>query len=131
MDLALNIAHGGITVDGNPDALERDHIFPKARLRDAGVPEEQINHYANFHFLRGKDNRNKTDKPPHKWFAEPGGDAPAYTEQDMAERLLSWDLVQEGMFPSLLEERSGRIREAALRLFDMPAVEFDALFGSA
>ncbi|TNF24072.1 MAG: DUF262 domain-containing protein [Deltaproteobacteria bacterium] len=131
VDLALNIAHGGITVDGNPDALERDHIFPKARLRDAGVSEEQINHYANFHFLRGKDNRNKTDKPPHKWFAEPGGDAPAYTEQDMAERLLSWDLVQEGMFPTLIEERSSRIREAALRLFDLPAAEFDALFGGA
>ena len=30
--LALNIAHGGITLDKNPDELQRDHIFPKAQL---------------------------------------------------------------------------------------------------
>jgi hypothetical protein len=128
IDLALNIAHGGITVDGNPDALERDHIFPKARLRDEGVDELLIHHYANFHFLRGKDNRNKTDKPPHKWFAEPGGDAPPYSDQDMADRLLSWDLVRDGAFNKLIEVRSARIRDAALALFGMNAETFDRLF---
>ena len=31
LDLALNIAHGGITPDdNNPENLQRDHIFPRA-----------------------------------------------------------------------------------------------------
>lgn len=128
VDLTLNLAHGGITVDGNPDALERDHIFSKARLRGSSVPENLVNHYANFHFLRGKDNRNKTDKPPHIWFAQPGGDAPPYSDQDMADRLLSWDLIQAGCFPTLIERRGERIRTAALQLFGMSASDFDALF---
>lgn len=130
LDLALNIAHGGITLDNNPDALERDHIFPKARLREEGFAEEQIHHFANFHFLRGKDNRNKTDKPPHKWFAEPGGGSP-YSDQDLAERHLSWELLEEGAFHTMLETRSASIQAEALSLFGMTAEAFDALFDTA
>jgi len=56
LDLALNIAHGGITLDKNPEELQRDHIFPKSKLEKAGYPYDKVNHYANFHFLRGSDN---------------------------------------------------------------------------
>ena len=42
--------------------------------------------YANFHFLRGKDNLNKSDTPPRKWFRKPG-DQPPYTDDDLKERL--------------------------------------------
>ncbi len=128
LDLTLNIAQGGVILDGNPDELERDHIFPKARLTEQGVPESRINHYANFHFLRQTDNRNKTDSPPHEWFKQPGENAPAYTDQDMTDHLLSWDLIQPGAFEALLEVRGARIREAACKLFHMNEAEFNKLF---
>ncbi len=92
LDLALNIAHGGITLDNNSENLQRDHIFPRATLEKQGTPPERTNHYANFHFLRGKDNLNKSDTPPHEWFKRPG-DQPAYSDDDLKERLLTWDLL--------------------------------------
>lgn len=128
-DLTLNIAHGGnVVLDGNPDELELDHIFPKARLQNEGVPDAQINNYANFHFLRKADNRNKTDRPPHEWFRQPGKNAPAYTDQDLRDRLLSWDLIQPGAFDQLLETRGARIRKAACKLFHMSESDFNNLF---
>ena len=129
LDLTLNIAHGGdVVLDGNPDELERDHIFPKARLKDEGVPDARINNYANFHFLRQADNRNKTDRPPHEWFRQPGENVPAYTDQDLEARLLSWDLIQPGEFDQLLEIRGARIREATCKLFRMSESDFNNLF---
>lgn len=128
LDLTLNIAQGGVVLDGNPDELERDHIFPKARLAADGVAEARINSYANFHFLRQTDNRNKTDRPPHEWFKQPGENAAAYSDQDMEDRLLSWDLIQPGAFDQLLETRGARIREAAAKLFHLKESEFNALF---
>jgi hypothetical protein len=90
-------------------------------------PDAQINHYANFHFLRQKDNRNKSDKPPHEWFKSPG-QAPAYSDQELAERLISWDILQPGAFPQMLQVRGKRIRDKALSLFHMKSEEeFNAL----
>ena len=128
LDLTLNIAHRGVVLDGNPDELERDHIFPKSQLETEGVPDARINNYANFHFLRQADNRNKTDRPPHEWFRQPGENAPAYTDQDLEDRLLSWDLIQPGAFDQLLEVRGARIREAACKLFHMSESDFNNLF---
>jgi len=127
LDLTLNIAHGGVTLEGNPDELERDHIFPRALLEKEGVSYTKINHYANFHFLRRDDNRNKTDKPPHEWFRSPGKQPP-YTDQEMDERLLSWELIEPGAFEKLIAVRGQRILDAALRLCHMEANEFDRLF---
>jgi hypothetical protein len=131
LDLTLNIAQGGVVLDGNPDGLERDHIFPRATLEKQKVSGELINHYANFHFLRGVDNRNKTDKPPHKWFREPGESAPSYTDQDMADRLLDWSLIEPGQFPALIQVRGQRIKDAALRLFGFDEESFNALFAES
>jgi hypothetical protein len=86
LDPTLNIAHGGITLD-TPEALRRDHIFPKSKLEKAGYPYELVNHYANFHFLRGIDNLNKLDKDPHEWFKNPGKNVPPYSDKDLDERL--------------------------------------------
>ena len=130
LDLALNIAHGGITLDNNPENLQRDHIFPRATLEKAGTPSEKTNHYANFHFLRGKDNLNKSDTAPHEWFKKPG-EQPAYSDDDLKERLLTWDLLQPGQFPAMLEERTKAIHNRALTLFGMKAADFDALFAAA
>jgi uncharacterized protein DUF262 len=128
LDLSLNIAHGGVVIDGNPDQLERDHIFPKALLLDQQVPLARANHYANFHFLRQKDNRNKTDKPPAEWFDKPGPNAEPYSDQDLADRLLSRDLIQPGAFGTLIDVRGARIRDAACKMFHMTEADVNKLF---
>jgi hypothetical protein len=128
LDLALNIAHGGITLDKNPEQLQRDHIFPKSQLEKAGYPYEVINHYANFHFLRATDNLNKLDRPPHEWFRSPGKNAPRYTEDQLAERLLTWDDLEPGHFESMLQERGAKIRQRAEQLFGLTEEEFNGLF---
>ncbi len=127
LDLTLNIAHGGITLDHNPGNLERDHIFPRAMLAKEDMPDDRTNHYANFHFLRGKDNRNKSDTPPDQWFRKPGLQ-PAYSDADLKERLLRWELLEPGNFDKLLEERSRLISERACKLFGMEKYEIDSLF---
>ncbi|CAB3796934.1 hypothetical protein LMG28614_04475 [Paraburkholderia ultramafica] len=128
LDLTLNIAHGGITLDNNPENLQRDHIFPRATLTKQGMPSEQTNHYANFHFLRGKDNLNKSDTPPSEWFRKPG-EQPPYSEDDLKERLLSWELLEPESFPIMLRERTKEIHDRALRLFGVDANGFERLFG--
>lgn len=129
LDLTLNIAHGGITLDNNPDNLERDHIFPRATLARENVPDDRTNHYANFHFLRGKDNRNKSDTPPDQWFRKPGLQ-PAYSDAELKVRLLRWELLEPGNFYNLLEERSRLISERACKLFGMEKSEIDNLLSS-
>jgi hypothetical protein len=128
LDLALNIAHGGITLDGNPEELQRDHIFPKSQLEKAGYPYEIVNHYANFHFLRACDNLNKLDKPPHEWFRNPGRDVPPYSERDLEERLLTWDDLEPGHFEPMIKNRGEKIRKKAEELFGLKEEEFNALF---
>lgn len=131
LDLALNIAHGGITIDKNqnPDDLQRDHIFPKSQLEKAGYSDELVNHYANFHFLRGVDNLNKLAKPPHEWFKNPGKNVPPYSDKDLEERLLTLADIQPGNFDSMLQTRGKKIREKAEQLFGLKEQEFNALFG--
>ena len=128
LDLTLNIAHGGITLDKNPDELQRDHIFPKSQLEKGGYGHDKVNHYANFHFLRGADNLNKLDRPPHEWFRKPGSNVPAYSEKDLEERLLTWEDLQPGQFDAMIERRGKRIREKAEQFFSLSEVEFNALF---
>lgn len=127
LDLTLNITHGGITLDRNPDELQRDHIFPRATLHKEGYDYEDVNHYANFHFLRGVDNLNKSDRAPHEWFRSPGK-APSYTEQDLKERLLTWDDLRPGNFSEMLKARSARIRVKAELMFGFSESEIGALF---
>jgi hypothetical protein len=103
--LTLNIVHGGITLDKNPEELQRDHIFPKSTLEADGRNWEEINHYANFHFLRALDNLNKTNKPPHEWFKNPGRKIQPCSEQDLKERLLTWDDLQPGNFDKMIGVR--------------------------
>lgn len=128
LDLALNIAHGGITLDKNPEELQRDHIFPKSKLEKAGYPYEMVNHYANFHFLRGSDNLNKLDKDPHDWFRNPGKNVPAYSDKDLEERLMKWIELDPGSFETMIEQRGRRIRAKAEEMFGMSEDEFNKLF---
>ena len=133
LDLALNIAHGGITIDeSNPEALQRDHIFPRSKLEEAGYSYETVNHYANFHFLRGSDNLNKSANPPHEWFKEPGKDNPPYTDQDLKERLLTWEDLAPGNFENMIQVRSQKIKKRAEEILGYSEAEIDAfLSGTA
>jgi hypothetical protein len=126
-ELALNIAHGGITLDNNPDNLEKDHIFPRASMYEEGYDESQVEHYANLHFLRGSDNRNKSNTDPHEWFKNPG-EQPAYSAKDLEARLLTWEVLQPGQFETMLEERARLIQNRALAIFGMTTDEFEGLF---
>jgi len=128
LDLALNIAHGGITLDKNPEELQRDHIFPRSALEKAGYPYEVVNHYANFHFLRASDNLNKLDKPPDKWFREPGKNLPPYSDKDLEERLLTWEDLESGAFEQMLERRGKKIKAKAEDIFQVSEPDFNALF---
>jgi len=127
LDLALNIAHGGISLGNSPDELQRDHIFPKSALERAGYSYDMVNHYANFHFLRADDNANKSDRLPHEWFRKPSTNSP-YTDKDLEERLLTWDLLEPGQFERMIQERGHRIRQRAETLFGISETEFNALF---
>lgn len=128
LDLALNITHYGITIEGNPDELQRDHIFPQSTLNDQGVYSWKVNHYANFHLLRAKDNLNKSNIPPHEWFRNPGKEIEPYSDKDLEERLLTWENLEPGAFEQMLEERSRKIKQRAAQMFGMSAEEFDNLF---
>jgi hypothetical protein len=128
LDLALNITHGGITLDKNPEELQRDHIFPRSKLEKSGYAYEMVNHYANFHFLRGSDNLNKLDKDPHDWFRNPGKSISPYSEKDLEERLLQWEDLNPGQFESMLEKRSRKIRTKAVEMFGCTEDEFNMLF---
>ena len=56
------------------------------------------------------------------------GEQPAYSDNDLKERLLTWDRLQPGQFPAMLEERTKDIHHRALTLFGMKLADFDALF---
>jgi hypothetical protein len=127
LDLALNIAHGGITLD-SPEDLQRDHIFPKSKLETAGYTYDLVNHYANFHFLRGIDNLNKLDKDPHDWFRNPGKNVAPYSDKDLEERLLCWDDLNPGQFQVMIERPGKKIRQKAEEMFGMKEEEFNLLF---
>jgi hypothetical protein len=87
-----------------------------------------VNHYANFHFLRGVDNLNKLDKPPDEWFRRPGSNVPSYSEADLQERLLTWDDLVPGHFETMIEQRGEKMRKKAEQFFGMTEAEFDAHF---
>jgi len=81
-----------------------------------------------FHFLRGVDNLNKLDKPPHEWFNNPGRNIPPYSDKDLEERLLTWDDLQPGHFEAMVERRGKKIPQNAEELFGLQEEEFNTLF---
>ena len=128
LDLSLNLAHGGISLNNNPEDLQRDHIFPRSKRIAEKIPSEKVNHYANFHFLRGIDNLNKTDIEPDIWFKNPGKGIPPYSENDLKERLLTWDDLKPGNFLNMIEVRGKKIREKACNIFGYTENEINDMF---
>ena len=123
LDLSLNLSHGGISLNNNPDELQRDHIFPRAKRLAEKYSSEDVNHYANFHFLRAGDNLNKLDTEPDVWFKNIG-----YSECDLAERLLTWDDIQPGNFINMLKTRGQKMRNKACEIFGYSEDEINLMF---
>jgi hypothetical protein len=123
LDLALNLAHGGISINNNPDELQRDHIFPRSKRLAEKFHPDKVNHYANFHFLRGGDNLNKLDIEPDIWFKNNG-----YNDSDLMERLLTWDDIKPGNFLNMIEKRGQKIRDKACGIFGYAEDEINKMF---
>lgn len=98
---------GGKTkyADNSP---EIDHIFPRATLRERKVDEAQVNHFANFWILARGKNRNKSDKPPSKYFA----DVP---DAELKRALIQRDLLKFPSYNRFIRERSKEIVAAVQR----------------
>src|SRR5262249_35284388 len=52
---------------GYQSALELHHVFPKARLYEAGYARAEVNSLANFAFLTMETNREVTDRFPEEY----------------------------------------------------------------
>jgi hypothetical protein len=63
--------HSGLVIDldhsGTQHRLQFHHIFPKAVLKRAGIPQRSIDDIANLAFIGGKTNRRLSDKPPSRY----------------------------------------------------------------
>lgn len=81
---------------------EMDHIFPRSILREKGIDESKINHYANFWILSKGKNINKSNIHPKKYFA----DVPS-EELDLA--FINKNLLDYGCYNKFLKERSQNI----------------------
>ena len=55
---------------GDSTNLEMHHIFPKAYLRENGIPSREINNIGNIAFQTAETNRALGRRPPHEYMAE-------------------------------------------------------------
>ncbi|MCW1886724.1 DUF262 domain-containing protein [Luteolibacter flavescens] len=105
--LALHLVQGlnGGAVKHDDNLPEVDHIFPRATLRDEGVEEEMVNHFANFWILARGKNRNKSDKNPSDYFA----DVP---DSEMGRALIPRELLDFAKYGDFIERRSNALVDA-------------------
>lgn len=108
-------------------ALELHHIFPKARLYEAGYDRPQVNALANFTFLTMETNREVSDADPAEY-------VPRYEERHPGSIASHWipldpELWRVENYPAFLEARRELLADAAndflrsLRAGELPVVE--------
>jgi hypothetical protein len=105
LDPLLNILNDGsvdFTTLLNRNALQRDHIFPEAKLRARNVPDEKINHFANMRLLGKLQNILKSDIDPIDALAN-------YTVDELADFLIPKHLLSYDKYDKFLEERARMI----------------------
>ncbi|MBA3572367.1 MAG: DUF262 domain-containing protein [Pyrinomonadaceae bacterium] len=102
--LTLHLVQGitGAKVQYEGNLPEIDHIFPRATLRDKGFGEPEVNHFANFWILAREKNRNKSDTPPAKYFA----DVP---KNELQRALIDPAMLDFRKYRSFLAQRSDSI----------------------
>ena len=103
-----------------PELLERfdpdwHHIFPRAFLRDEGVPEERWNLFANIAVVASNTNKGFGAKPPEAYldYFEVGDDL-------LTEQLVSTDrgALRAQDYESFLATRARTLADAANRYYD-------------
>lgn len=90
----MNILEGGTRLpEGRRSRRpEVDHIFPHSKLQTLGVPEDRINHYANFRLISQPENNWKRAQDPQPYFmANPKAAARYY----IPTHLLTYDQYEQ------------------------------------
>ena len=118
---------------GRMNALEVYHIFPKARLYEAGFERSEVNAVANFCLLTKDTNLQISARPPAEYFREIEARHPdALASQWIPMDRELWEIEHYSRF---LEERQRLLAEAANALLndllhDATAVESAAVTAS-
>lgn len=95
---------------GKGSKLEVHHVFPKARLYEAGYAKKSVNAVANFAFLTGDSNRKLGMRTPIDYFAETDASHPgALDSQWITDDRSMWEIES---YPRFLAERRRRLATA-------------------
>lgn len=99
---------------GRMNQLEVHHIFPKARLYEAGYERNEVNAIANFAFLTKATNLKISAKEPHEYLA-------AYADKDPNLLSSNWipldrNLWHVSRYPEFLAERRRLLADALNQL---------------
>ena len=101
---------------GKRSRLEVHHVFPKARLYDAGYSRSEVNALANFTFLTQETNLAISDRPADDYLPEveahyPGALASHWVPRDPEQ----W---RTGRYPDFLSARQSLLAGAANEILD-------------
>lgn len=104
--LALLLIQGeaGGKAKHNLNSREMDHIFPSSVLREKGLDEAQINHFANFWLLEKGWNITKSDKPPKAYFQN-------VPVSELKRALIDRDMLEYRRYKTFLKKREKAMLE--------------------
>lgn len=97
-----------------------DHIFPRSTLKEKGVDEARINHFANFWILSKTKNINKTNKHPNKYFED-------VDDKVLATALIDRELLNFNRYNTFLDMRGDAIMEELGKKIGFSAKDFEFL----
>jgi hypothetical protein len=109
----MNILEGGTRLpEGRRSHRpEVDHIFPRSKLQELGIPEERINHYANFRLISQPENNWKRAQDPQPYFKANPKAAKRY--------YIPTDLLTYKQFEKFLKERRELIWHCLVQFFGL------------
>jgi len=102
------------------NSREMDHIFPRSTLKEKGVDEARINHFANFWILSKTKNINKTNKHPNKYFED-------VDDKVLATALIDRELLNFNRYNTFLDMRGDAIMEELGKKIGFSAKDFEFL----
>lgn len=101
---------------GKGSKLEVHHVFPKARLYEAGYAKKTVNAVANFAFLTGDSNRKLGMRTPVDYFSEAeAAHAGVLASQWITDDRALWEIES---YPQFLAERRRRLAAATNSFLD-------------
>jgi hypothetical protein len=96
---------------GKLSSLQLHHIFPKARLYEAGYSRQEVNALANFTFLTQETNLAVSDRDPAEYLPEYAAKNPGVLESHWIP--MDQNLWSVESYPEFLEARRLLLAEAA------------------